>query len=467
MFFSSDTRLADSNGFTPESELTIQESYLAQIREFRIEDVIGQNFIILHLQSDVGKSLNHHMCKVLDFDHENPWEGRYHCQILTGENKKKMYKLKLQNLGECAAKALIALPQPVSVDLMEPKDFLIHMIMAYSSYRYRYPDSKIYPHQSQFISPDSEGRVLLLKRYVIHHLGLDDLIVNNEGDLDMERIFERANLSELVDNLQKWDPEFFRGRRAVDCSTYYAKMKELIISSQDGAAALKRWEEKQLQASEKRDRYNNPKKNKRKFCKALEITLHYMISFLHIKPQQKGRKELYIHHKTIEVMEKVDATKPLECGKVVGNNIPSLFQDPYHANKDLHTNFYQKFQLCTQYACYGDQSVNFRRFSFGLSGGSNLPNCFICSEVIGKNDLEVAKLDCHHIFHKKCVNDVWYKEGCKKCPVCKEKHFFEESYKLSDQLLDRFFKFIIHGNCERCTSFNEERKDSFNFDKNV
>ena len=65
MFFSSDTRLADSNGFTPESELTIQESYLAQIREFRIEDVIGQNFIILHLKSDVGISLNHHMCKVL------------------------------------------------------------------------------------------------------------------------------------------------------------------------------------------------------------------------------------------------------------------------------------------------------------------------------------------------------------------------------------------------------------------
>ena len=28
--------------------------------------------------SDVGKSLNHHESKVLGFDHDYPWEGRYH-----------------------------------------------------------------------------------------------------------------------------------------------------------------------------------------------------------------------------------------------------------------------------------------------------------------------------------------------------------------------------------------------------
>ena len=99
-----------------------------------------------------------------------------------------------------------------------------------------------------------------------------------------------------------------------------------------------------------------------------------------------------------------------------------------------------------------------------LGGGSSiLPDCYLCSEKICRNDLWIAKLDCHHMFHRKCVTEFWNGKDSKRCPICKEKHFFDESYDLSEQLHNRFFKFIINWFCERCLSYIEERKDCIVF----
>ena len=142
-------------------------------------------------------------------------------------------------------------------------------------------------------------------------------------------------------------------------------MKQIIISGK----VPKRWQEKGMFSD------MSIGKMKSKLRKALEITLYYMISFLNVKPRQKGRADLAIHHKTLNVMMKIDVTKPLECGKVIGNEIPSasLFQSPFSCD-DPHTNFYHKHHLATQtqHACYGDKSVNFQKFNFGLTGRREL-----------------------------------------------------------------------------------------------
>ena len=435
----------------------IQEDAIEKIREFRNLDVIGHDFLIRHLKSQMGACLNNQKCRVVGFDHNNTWDGRYHCQILTGEKKNKTYKLKLNNLAEYASKALTVIPQPSSEDLIEPKDFLIHMIMAYSSYRYEHPFPKIANHECDYISPDAEGRAMLVSRFVVHHLGLDEFIDNgfeSDGYFSIQGMSERANLVELVDHLEKWIPEFFDVTRfgALDCIMYYTQMKGIVVRASNDPEKLRRWQEKDMQSD------TSIEKTKRRLCKALEITLYYMICFLHIKPNQRGRADLATYHKTLETMMRIDITKPLECGKVIGNDIPVLFQSPYSCD-DPKTDFYYKHHLATQNACYGDKFVEFKRFNFGLTGGSILPDCYLCSEKIRRKDLRIAKLDCHHIFHRKCVTDLWTGKDSKRCPICQEKHFFAESYDLSEQLHNRFFRFIINGQCERCLSFIDERKD--------
>ena len=82
----------------------------------------------------------------------------------------------------------------------------------------------------------------------------------------------------------------------------------------------------------------------------------------------KDRKEFAPHHKILGIIENIDITKFLGCSKVVGNNIPSIFQDLIPANDDVYSNFYLKHHIATQEACYGDtflkNTILFRVVSF-------------------------------------------------------------------------------------------------------
>ena len=436
----------------PRPPSDVKEAELAsEFARFRKEVTLGKFYVVCHLKDKTGKALNGERCKTVAFDVDNPWNGRYHCEILSGDKKGRLFRIKYANLIDGDGSVLTRILQPTPPDLMDPRDFLVNMIIAWTSSQRGVPPAPIEDYL--FDRWDSLYRGLIVARYIAHHAGIGKYENFTDKNLDFRSIPEEADLVGLVNRLHKRDPKFFTN----DFSAYW--LLDL---------RAKRFPEKAHKAEAhllKKGGFTNVKKNKKRLVEALTLALQYLIVDLNQNPrtmQSRKMKDNEVravdyHNNILTVVQRLDvATPALECGRLTANTFPETMKKLESA-KLGHDNNYMKLYSSMQAGCCGDQAVDFRRFNFGLTGGSNLPPCSICIEPLEGGDLKVAKLDCQHIFHEDCIAE-WFQDGRRDCPSCKVVHVGLACYHLSDHLQERFVRYIASGECERCQSLGWEKK---------
>lgn len=140
---------------------------------------------------------------------------------------------------------------------------------------------------------------------------------------------------------------------------------------------------------------------------------------------------------------------------------------PCGAGGDLSDNNLAVVMRNLKPACVGNGFFNVRRVDIGLKGDDKT-TCSICSEVLARQELDMAKstlvtLPCMHIFHEPCLVD-WLKSdhgqrnwNCPECraPAPEEMSTYRVHYE--EQVQRRLDEYPLSGFCTKCMIWVMER----------